>query len=108
MKTPFFWGWYCIFQARPLSLLPFNVFSNLGERSQAPAKATEEKKGGSDKADIYAIEPIGAIALMQELTPTKKINNSNMKKSIVVFLLFLSSPHWLAGQCPTDITFTSQ
>jgi hypothetical protein len=42
------------------------------------------------------------------LTPTKKINNSNMKKSIVVFLLFLSSPHWLAGQCPTDITFTSQ
>lgn len=67
MKTPFILGGYCISQTKPLSLLPFNVFSNLGERSQAPAKATEKKKGGSDKADIYAIEPIGAIALMQEL-----------------------------------------
>lgn len=79
MKTPFFWGWYCIFQARPLSLLPFNVFSNLGERSQAPAKATEEKKGGSDKADIYAIEPIGAIALMQELAVSVKTRNDRQQ-----------------------------
>lgn len=42
------------------------------------------------------------------LTPTKTIKNTIMKKLIFVFLLFLFSPLWLAAQCPTDITFTSQ